>query len=580
MIGPPERLLHITAAIANAVTSSEVFVALVDGVAQAVGASSAGLFILDEEGQRVELVRSLGYNDEARAKLATLPVDLEPSIPALDAIRERRALWIPSKAALSERYPHLASMLSPERSYRVACLPLVAHARVLGCLGITIEEAAEAGDEERELLSLVARYAGQALERLRLLEAEKKHRAVAEQLFGFARAVVAADRVEVVYEAAIAAIESALDVRRAAVLTYDSDGVMRFRAWRNLSERYRRSVEGHSPWPPDAAEPEPVLVPDVARDPSMSAHMPLFQSEGIGALAFVPLVSRGRLLGKFMLYYPEPHAFLAQEVATARAIANHLGSVVARFAAMAKLEETVHMSELFAGVLAHDLRTPLGAMIMSGQYLLMRREHEGSSDEREDKHIARILSSGKRMTVMIDQLLDLTRARSGGRIDVEPVPTDLAELAAHSVAELELTHPDWRIGCEVLGDARGTWDPDRMLQVLSNLLSNAGQHGAPGTRITLKLDGTHPERLRVSVHNHGAIPEAVLPHIFDPFRSTRHRRDRSCGLGLGLFVVREVVHAHAGTIEVQSSEACGTSFSLELPRHAPGAQGGGKGPAP
>ena len=94
----------------------------------------------------------------------------------------------------------------------------------------------------------------------------------------------------------------------------------------------------------------------------MVAYVPLFRSEGIGALAFVPLVSRGRLLGKFMIYYDEPHVFAPAEVETALSIANHLASVIARFSAISALEETIRGNELFAGVLAHDLRNPLGAI--------------------------------------------------------------------------------------------------------------------------------------------------------------------------------------------------------------------------
>ena len=81
------------------------------------------------------------------------------------------------------------------------------------------------------------------------------------------------------------------------------DGVMRFKAWRGLSDEYRRAVEGHSPWPRDVHAPEPIVVPDVESDPAMAPYLPLFREEGIGALAFIPLVAGGRLIGKFMVYY-------------------------------------------------------------------------------------------------------------------------------------------------------------------------------------------------------------------------------------------------------------------------------------
>jgi signal transduction histidine kinase len=300
-------------------------------------------------------------------------------------------------------------------------------------------------------------------------------------------------------------------------------------------------------------------------DPALSSYVPLFQRERIGALAFIPLVTGGLLIGKFMVYYDSPHAFATPELETVRAIANHLASVIKRFETVAKLEETIRYNELFAGALAHDLRNPLGAIMTAAQLALMRREGERASGG-ETKPLSRILSSSQRMTTMIDQLLDFTRARSGGGIDIEPHHASLADLCAQAVGELELTQPEWRIHCEVKGDPRGQWDSDRLLQVLSNLVANAGQHGLPQAGISVKVDGTAREQVRVQVHNEGAIPPALLPQLFDPFRGSRHRRDGSRGLGLGLFIVREIVNAHGGTVDVSSSEVGGTTFSLLLPR--------------
>jgi signal transduction histidine kinase len=265
-----------------------------------------------------------------------------------------------------------------------------------------------------------------------------------------------------------------------------------------------------------------------------------------------------------MVYFAQPHSFAPQEVATAKAIANHLASVVTRFAVVAKLEETIRYNEIFAGALAHDLRNPLNAIMTAGQLLLMQRE--GSKSDHDAKPLSTILASGQRMTTMIDQLLDFTRARSGGGIDVHPTETNLADLCAQAIGELELAHPEWKIHCNIVGDQGGTWDADRLLQVISNLVANAGQHGTPEAAIMVKLDGTHADQVTLEVHNQGAVPDSLLPHLFDPFRSTGHPRDQSRGLGLGLFIVREVVRAHGGTVEVASSEPSGTTFTVKLPR--------------
>jgi len=577
-----ERLVKITAAVADAVTTDEVLKAVVDNVAAAVDASSAALWLVDDDGRSARLARAVGYNSSTSQAFDRAALDADQSIPVVDAIRRRQAIWIPSQAALLRDYPHLQGAISAGRSYRISCLPLVSGDRTLGALGLTIEEprevTRESTEEERGFLLLVARYAAQAIERLRLLEAERTSKAAAdaaasrlallnktsrvfadadldldarlsdvaaelsvaldssinlalietdgllhltavhhpvpeansllralsadvplrmgegvtgtiaatgepallpkldplavrsrvpgayrdflerfpvyamigaplrvrgriigaltaarcrddqsftaddlklleelgeraalaienarlhremvdgraraEQLYRFAQSIVAADRVEVVFEAALTALEAALGANRAAVLILDGDGVMRFRASRNLSEAYRRAVEGHSPWQRDAAAPQPVLVADVDTDPSMQPFLPLFRQEGIASLAFIPLVTRGRLIGKFMVYYREAHDYSPHELELATAIASHLASVTARFEAITKLEETIRYNELFAGVLAHDLRSPLGAIMTAAQVVLMRQEGQG---DRNSKPVSRIIASG------------------------------------------------------------------------------------------------------------------------------------------------------------------------------------------
>ncbi|NUO51971.1 MAG: PAS domain-containing protein [Polyangiaceae bacterium] len=405
--------------------------------------------------------------------------------------------------------------------------------------------------------------------RLRVLGDESREaRSHAEQLYRFAQAVVSAERVEEVYQAALTAIEAALGANRAAVLTFDDGGVMRFRASHGLSDVYRAAVEGHSPWQPDVVDPRPIIIGDVAADPTLAKFARHFHSEAICALAFIPLVTRGRLLGKFMVYYDAPRSFASQEIETAQAIANHLASTIARFAAAAKLEETVRQNELFAAVLAHDLRNPLSAILTAATLVRPRGGNGGEGQRTEDRAVSIISSAGKRMTAMIDQLLDFTRARSGGGIEMEPHAVDLGSLLQVAVGELEVAHPEWAVHRQIRGNQRGTWDSDRLLQVISNLVGNAGQHGGSAAPIIVSLDGTDPNRVILEVSNEGTIPKEFLPGLFEPFRSARHRSERSEGLGLGLFIVREIIQAHGGKVDVSSTEGAGTTFRVDLPRHA------------
>ena len=155
------------------------------------------------------------------------------------------------------------------------------------------------------------------------------------------RAISRARAVDEIYAAALSALASGLAVERSSILLFDADGVMRFKAWRGLSDAYRRAVEGHTPWAPDAVDPEPLVVADVTRDPSLAPYLGIFAAEGIGALTFIPLVSLDRVIGKFMLYYPAPRPSSDDELQLAVVIAAQVAFAVER----TRTEEQARRSE-------------------------------------------------------------------------------------------------------------------------------------------------------------------------------------------------------------------------------------------
>ncbi len=746
-----ERLVKVTGAIADAVSRAQVFEAVIDQVATALEASSAGLWLLSADGRTAEKARSVGYSLASARALQRLPLR-EGLMPVLDALIKREPVWIASQQELLEQYPHLATLVTSGRSYRISCLPVVVHGVALGVIAFTFDDAPPLDAEEQSFLLLVARYTGQALERLRLLEDERKIRArveeeaarlamlsraskafgaqrpnlesllqaIAEQvtidyaefcgiallsssgeeleiaalhhrvpeaaaaikaallssplrlgegasgrvaatgetlwlprveaaaliektppahrewlqlyvpssvlivplrvagrvigtlsamrqdaqrpfapedqrlleelaergamaiegsrlqraneqgrvraelLYELAAAVIGARTLNEVFDTALGGIGKALGAARSAVLVYDPDGVLRFKAWRGLTEDYRRAVEGHSPWTRETRDPQPLLVSDAEQDPSMAPYLPLFKTEGIAALGFIPLVAGGQLLGKFMVYYSAPTRLSSAEVEMAKAIANHVAAAISRFSSISELEQSVRFNELFTGILGHDLRNPLSAIRAAAQLLIKRGESEKLA-----KPLARILSSGDRMARMIDQLLDFTRVRVGDGIPIKPVPSDAVPMLRQVMEELDDANPGWTIRLErVVGETSAVWDVDRLSQVLSNLIANAVQHGQIEHGVCVNLDGTQADRIQIEVHNHGAVPAALLPKLFEPLAGGGRRSDKSEGLGLGLYISREIVRAHGGQISVQSSEEAGTTFVVSLPRVA------------
>jgi two-component sensor histidine kinase len=149
-------------------------------------------------------------------------------------------------------------------------------------------------------------------------------------LYAFANRLAYSDSLEAVFEAALDAIVGGLDCDRASILIFDQDGVMRFAAWRGLSGVYRKAVEGHSPWRVDAANPQPIVVQDILESGESDALKETIATEGIRALAFIPLIADGRLIGKFMTYYSNPHEFEATEISLACTIATQIALGIER----------------------------------------------------------------------------------------------------------------------------------------------------------------------------------------------------------------------------------------------------------
>jgi GAF domain-containing protein len=135
---------------------------------------------------------------------------------------------------------------------------------------------------------------------------------------------------EDLYQAALDALAQGLGVVRSSILLFDPDGVMRFKASRGLSPYYQRAVEGHTPWRPDTPDPRPIVVSDAAREPSLQPYREIIAAEGIAAMAFIPLASDGRVIGKFMLYSDVHRAFTADELQLAGVIAAQVAFAVVR----------------------------------------------------------------------------------------------------------------------------------------------------------------------------------------------------------------------------------------------------------
>jgi two-component system sensor histidine kinase/response regulator len=225
--------------------------------------------------------------------------------------------------------------------------------------------------------------------------------------------------------------------------------------------------------------------------------------------------------------------------------------------------QALRISEMFTAVLGHDLRGPLSAIQLSAKIL------ENRPDESLQKMGGRLMRSAAWMGRMIEDMLDVTRTRLGEGMPINRSEVDCLPLVQGVIQEQQTIHPENHIELIQFGNLVGWWDEDRLVQVVSNLIGNALHHGEPGGLVEVRLDGRQTDAVVFSVANEGNISAELLPHIFDPFRSGRQATTRTKGLGLGLYIVQQVVLAHGGEIEVHSQAGQQTRFVVTLPRTEP-----------
>lgn len=304
---------------------------------------------------------------------------------------------------------------------------------------------------------------------------------------------------------------------------------------------------------------------EVIRQRQQLAHMPVMfitaifkdhesmaRGYALGAVDFImkpfePAFVRAKV-GAFVMLYKHNQRLERQK----RQLADE---VAARRAA----ERADRAKEEFIAVLGHDLRTPLSAILLTAQ----SHQQQPSALEPCREAGRRISTSASRMGRMIDSVVDFTRSRLGGGIPIKREATDMAALCRAPLDELRAIHPAADISLKVEGDVRGEWDPERVLQVIANLVGNAAKHG--DGKVSVSVRGSD-DSVVLEIHNGGVpVPSHKMEHLFEPFYPGGQRRD---GLGLGLYIVDQIVRAHGGTVRAESTATAGTTFTVYWPRHA------------
>jgi signal transduction histidine kinase len=349
------KLQAITGALSEALLPTEVADVVANQMAVTLGASEAMIALPEASGTRLVIVSQSGLSDETMARFGAFAIDAD--LPAAAAFRTRSSSWTHSKDELCRLYPSLLARKNAMRVESTACLPLLVKGETLGVLAFGFRDPRAFGPDERATAEDLATQTALALERARLYEAERSARKNAEQrerememLFRLAETTAAARELNALFEEVLNGVRDVLGVERASILLCDEAGIMRFRAWRGLSDKYRQTLERHTPWASKATEARPIFIADTSEDESMAAYRSTFAAEGIRAIGFIPIIGEGRLLGRFVIYAASPRMFSSHEEHLATTIASHIAQAVARLQALEAERATARRLESLARI--------------------------------------------------------------------------------------------------------------------------------------------------------------------------------------------------------------------------------------
>jgi two-component sensor histidine kinase len=320
-------------------------------------------------------------------------------------------------------------------------VPFYIDGKAVGTMWIVTHDQSYRFDaEDLRLITNLSTFAASAYKTLLSLDRSTRRKDEQAALYRFTDRLYRAKSPGEVHNAALDAISEALGCRRSSILLCDEEGVMRFAAWRGLSDEYRQAVEGHSPWTRETRDPQPICIEDVDKADLEGALKATVKAEGIGALAFFPLMERGELVGKFMTYYEAPHVFTEAEIDLAVTISRQLGFTVGRMRADDEQHRAQERQELLARELQHRTKN-----LFSVVQAVVARSFSGKSTVQEAKTAIqdRLLSLAQTHAIIAEKdwqgadLVEVARAEMSpypGRVIIEGPSLMLTAQAAQNFA--------------------------------------------------------------------------------------------------------------------------------------------------
>ena len=586
-----ERLQSLTAALSQAATPAEVAHVVVKNGVAALGAAAGVIAALDASGATnsgvpaLRVIESVGYAESLITRWQVIPLDAD--VPLAEAVRTGRAVLIASEDEM-RTFSALAS--TPIAHPAAYSLPLVAQGSVIGAMGLSFTSAPALSDDDMALAHAIAHQCAQALHRAELFDAERRAREEAEtagQRVAFLSEAGAALNASLDYHATLQALADTAVPFLADFALVDiirADGIIERMTHAStdpaLAARLERS-RGLMQGPPDASDPthacilsgesslvahvDDVVIQRIARNP---AHLEVIRSTGLSSLMAVPLKARNRMIGVVVLCrrgaarsYSMADLRLAEDLARRAAVAIDTASLYE------EAQEANRAKAAFLAAVSHDLRQPLNASLGFLDIALMGLRGEVASSLRED--LERVRRNQQHLLALINDVLSFARIEAGQlvvRRDIVPLHHVLDALPSlvspqADARGISLSIASCSPQLSILGDR------DRVVQVFTNLLTNAIKATPPGGRVSVDFD-PEGDVVLARVRDTGVgIPLEMRDRIFEPFvQVTRSLSRPEDGIGLGLSISRNLARAMGGELTVESAMGEGSVFTIRLPR--------------
>ena len=597
------RLQSLTAALAGTRTADDVAAVVVAQAVDATGASTGMLALRESDSEEATIVRQTGLGAVIPADYQRFPLSSPGT--AARCLRTGEAQWIESRQALLAEHPEVARYLSDDVAVEaIATVPLLVADQVVGAMSFTFADSREFPVLEREFFLAVARQASQAIERARLIDAERSARAqaeAAERRLGFlaeasARLAGSLDveaTLGTIAELAVPALADwcfveALEegrVRPVAIAHVRPDMV---RVARESLER--NPIDLNAPFGTGkvlrTAEPE--LVPEITDATLVSIaqdaeHLAILRSVGMRASITVPLIdARGGAVAALSLVSSDSgRTFGDADLAMAMELARRAGTALANAqlveaerAARADAEAASRTKSEFLATMSHELRTPLNAI--AGHVQLIEMAIHGPVSDAQRDALGRIDRAQRHLLGLINDVLNYARVEAG-RVEYDLAPVIVRDVLTDVLPMIEAQVGGKKLSLEMRLPERDAPDPvhvwadrDKLGQILLNVLSNAVKFTPVGGRIGVALDGADeaPDEVTVRITDTGVgIPPDKLDAVFEPFVQIRSDYTRQVeGPGLGLAISRDLARGMGGDLRASSQLGVGSTFELVLRR--------------